>query len=104
MTQISSSITSTLNGVRTSIQNDVASANSAINSTINAINKVNPFGNINPPQLSIPSLSALENVTIPDGFENALISLNNSLPNLHELKQAVDNMYVYRVLTRRDNI
>ncbi|EMD37320.1 hypothetical protein CERSUDRAFT_113973 [Gelatoporia subvermispora B] len=90
--EISNFVDSTLGSIRTSIQNDVATANSGIQKAVDAINKVNPFGNISVPQFSIPSLSALQNVTLPDDFENALIKLNNSLPTLSQLKSDIDNI------------
>ncbi|TDL26080.1 hypothetical protein BD410DRAFT_742528 [Rickenella mellea] len=87
--EISNFIQSSLGSIRTNIQNDVAAANSAISSAVGALNKVNPFGNINVPQFSIPSLTALENVTIPTDFEDALVKLNASLPTIDQLKSAV---------------
>lgn len=83
-----------MSGLRTSIQNDVGAANSAIQTAIGAINKVNPFGNINVPQFSIPSLDALQNVTLPTDFEDALTKLNSSLPTVSDLKDKVNAMYV----------
>ena len=44
------------------------------------------------PNFTIPSLSALENVTIPTTFESSLITLNNSLPSLSDLKARVDSI------------
>lgn len=38
------------------------------------------------PEISIPSLSALENVQIPTGFEDSLVRLNQTIPSLTELK------------------
>ncbi|KAL4249501.1 Plasma membrane fusion protein PRM1 [Abortiporus biennis] len=82
----------TLNSVRTGIQNDIASANSAIQSAVNAINKVNPFGDITVPQFSIPSLDGLQNVTLPSDVENSLLQLNASLPSISDLKDKVDQI------------
>ncbi|GBE80733.1 hypothetical protein BKA93DRAFT_780396 [Sparassis latifolia] len=90
--EANSFLSSTLGSIRTSIQNDVSSANSAIASAVNEINKINPFGNISVPQFSIPSLTSLENVTLPSDFESALISLNNSLPTLSTLKSDLDSI------------
>ncbi|KAI0930092.1 hypothetical protein AcV5_006889 [Taiwanofungus camphoratus] len=90
--EINSFLQNTLGSIRTSIQNDVTSANSAIQSAVNGINKINPFGNITAPQLNVPSLSLLENVTLPTDFESALISLNNSLPTLSNLKSEIDSI------------
>ncbi|EIM91201.1 uncharacterized protein STEHIDRAFT_165567 [Stereum hirsutum FP-91666 SS1] len=89
---ISDAITSTLNDLRTTIQNDVSSVNSAIQTAIDAINKVNPFDDITAPQFSIPDLDALSNVTIPTDFEDTLISLNNSLPTVSDIKNAINGL------------
>ncbi|EIW63269.1 pheromone-regulated protein PRM1 [Trametes versicolor FP-101664 SS1] len=90
--ELNSFVTSTLNGIRTNIQNDVGAANSAIQSAIGAINKINPFGDISVPQFSIPSLTALQNVTLPTDFEDSLKKLNSSLPSLSDLKDKVDSL------------
>ncbi|KAI0067258.1 hypothetical protein BV25DRAFT_1911916 [Artomyces pyxidatus] len=90
--EISSFLTSTFSTIRTSIQNDVASANSIIASAVNGINKINPFGNISVPQFSIPSLSALDNVTLPTDFTDALVKLNASLPSVSQLKNDIDDI------------
>jgi len=78
--------------LRTSIQNDVTAANSAIQTAINGVNKVNPFGNIQAPQFNIPSLDALQNVTLPTDFQNALTTLNASLPSIQVLKNTVNDL------------
>lgn len=92
--QISSAITSSLNAIRSNIQEDIASANSVIASAVSAINKVTSLVSVNldVPQFSIPALSALENVTIPTTFEDDLIKLNSSIPSLDELRDAIDNL------------
>ncbi|KAF8492611.1 hypothetical protein F5888DRAFT_895808 [Russula emetica] len=90
--EINSFLQSTFSTLRTSIQNDVATANSAMQTAINGINKVNPFGNITVPQLSIPSLDALQNVTLPTDFQDALTTLNASLPSVSVFKHAVDDL------------
>ncbi|KZT22231.1 hypothetical protein NEOLEDRAFT_1164276 [Neolentinus lepideus HHB14362 ss-1] len=87
---ISNFVQSSLSLIRTSIQSDISSANSAIQSVVNAANKVNPFGNISAPQISVPSLDALQNVTIPNTFQTALENLNSSLPTFSDLKQKID--------------
>ncbi|KAH9957433.1 hypothetical protein BC827DRAFT_1363124 [Russula dissimulans] len=90
--EINTFLTNTFNSLRTSIQNDVSAANSAVQTAINGINKVNPFGNIQAPQFSIPSLDALQNVTLPTDFQDALTSLNASLPTVKVLKDTIDNL------------
>ena len=57
-----------------------------------AINKVNPFGDITAPQISVPSLSALENVTLPSDFEDALEKLNSSLPTLDQIRESIESL------------
>lgn len=88
--QISSFIQTTLGSLRTSIQNDVNSVNSAIKTAIDGINKVNPFAAITAPQFNIPSLDGLQNVTIPDDFTQALIKLNGSIPSVAEIKDKLN--------------
>ncbi|EIW65808.1 hypothetical protein TREMEDRAFT_35889 [Tremella mesenterica DSM 1558] len=85
---ISDNITSTMNSVRTGIQNDIASANSAIQTAVTKLNSVSSYlgVTISVPEFSIPSLSALENVTIPTSFEDSLIKLNSSIPSLDTLR------------------
>ncbi|PCH36129.1 hypothetical protein WOLCODRAFT_134123 [Wolfiporia cocos MD-104 SS10] len=90
--EINQFLTGTFNTIRTAIQNDVSSANSAIAKVVDEINKINPFGNISVPQFSIPALSDLENVTLPTDFETALEKLNNSLPTLSTLKSEIDSI------------
>ena len=90
--QFNSFLSNTFSGIRTGIQNDVAAANSAIQSAINAINKVNPFGDITAPQINVPSLSALENVTLPSDFEDALEKLNSSLPTLDQIRESIESL------------
>ena len=90
--QFNGFLTNTFSSLRTGIQNDIAKANSVIQSAVDAINKVNPFGDITVPQFSIPSLDALQNVTLPTDFETSLTNLNNSLPTLDQLKDKVESM------------
>lgn len=48
--------------------------------------------NIDVPEFSIPSLSGLEDVSIPTGFEDSLIRLNTTLPTLNELKDKLNDI------------
>ncbi|KAI0052306.1 hypothetical protein FA95DRAFT_1569389 [Auriscalpium vulgare] len=91
--EISSFLTTTFGAIRTNIQNDVSTANSAIATAVNAINKVNPFSDIKVPQFDIPSLAALQNVTLPTDFTDALTKLNASLPSISQLKNAVNDVH-----------
>lgn len=60
---------------------------------------MNPFGNITPPQISVPSLDALSNVTLPSDFTDALLKLNSSLPSVTQVKQAIEDVYVLLVIS-----
>lgn len=86
--QITDGITTTLNGIRSSIQADVNSANTVIATAIKAINSVTSLVNVNLdiPRFDIPSLDSLANVSIPTGFEDDLKRLNASLPTLDEFR------------------
>lgn len=59
---------------------------------MNAINKVNPLGDITAPQFDLSSFDALGNITIPTDFEDALVSLNNSLPTISSLKNSIQDL------------
>lgn len=85
---------SAASGIKSSIQSDIGSANSAIQSAIDGINKVNPFGKITAPQIAVPSLDGLDNITFPTTFQDALTKLNDTLPTFAELKQDLENVYV----------
>ncbi|KAH9485549.1 Plasma membrane fusion protein PRM1 [Psilocybe cubensis] len=80
------------NGLRTSIQNDISTANNVIKSAIDAINKVNPFGDIKAPQITVPSLDGLQNVSLPSSFTDSLTKLNASLPSISDLKDKVESI------------
>ncbi|KAK4685364.1 hypothetical protein P7C73_g4789, partial [Tremellales sp. Uapishka_1] len=91
---ISEAVTSSLNTIRTNIQDDIASANSLVQSAATGINKVTSLAGVDLtiPNISIPSLTALENVTVPTGFESTLLKLNSSLPTLSDLKAKMDSI------------
>jgi len=91
-------VSAAASGIKTSIQNDISAANSAIQSAINGINKVNPFGDITAPTINVPSLDALDNIQFPSDFEDALRKLNDSLPSISDLKSKIDAMYVIAIM------
>ncbi|KAH7888899.1 hypothetical protein F5I97DRAFT_764283 [Phlebopus sp. FC_14] len=90
--EITSFLQNTLDSIVSGLKNDANSLNSAIQSAVNSVNSVNPFGNIQAPQFNVSSLDALSNITIPTDFENALISLNNSLPSVSSIKNSIQNL------------
>lgn len=91
--EISTAVTSTLNAVRTNIQDDVQTANNVIQTAVSGVNKLIPsilHVSLSVPQFSVPSLSGLQNVTIPQTFQDALTNLNSSLPTLADVRDALD--------------
>ncbi len=65
--------------------------NNVVKSVVDTANKI-PGINITPPQISTPSLSALDNVQLPSDFTSALQNLNNSLPTIADLKNKIEDM------------
>ncbi|KAI0027881.1 hypothetical protein K488DRAFT_90359 [Vararia minispora EC-137] len=90
--EVSNLLHSTATDLRTTIQNSVSGINSAISAIVDQVNKINPFGNITAPHFDVPDLSALENVTIPADFTNALTQLNSSLPSPAQLKNGLEDV------------
>lgn len=72
--------------------------NSVIQSLVDKVNDLKVFGTITAPQIDVPALSSLENVTLPSDFQDALTKLNSSLPTLSTLKSELDDMYVHTLL------
>ncbi|KAF8160734.1 hypothetical protein B0H34DRAFT_349869 [Crassisporium funariophilum] len=90
--EINTVLQSVTSSLRTSIQSDIASANNVIRTAIDAINKVNPFGDITAPQIAVPSLDSLQNVSLPPAFQQALTNLNSSLPSVADIKNKVEDV------------
>ncbi|KIJ68097.1 hypothetical protein HYDPIDRAFT_83896 [Hydnomerulius pinastri MD-312] len=90
--EITSFLQTTINSIVSGLKNDATTLNSAIQSAVNSVNSINPFGNIQAPQFNISSLDALGTITIPTDFENALIQLNNSLPTVSSIKNSIEDL------------
>ncbi|KAJ7065196.1 hypothetical protein C8F01DRAFT_733724 [Mycena amicta] len=73
-------------GIRTAIQDAFGAANSALQDVASVASKIG----ISVPTLTVPDLSSLENVTLPQSFTDSLTALNNTLPSFDDLKQVVD--------------
>ncbi|KAJ7880354.1 hypothetical protein B0H14DRAFT_3106215 [Mycena olivaceomarginata] len=73
-------------GIRTLIQDTFGAANDALA----AVAKAGKVIGISVPTLTVPDLSSLENVTLPQSFTDSITALNNTLPTFNELKQAVE--------------
>ncbi|BEJ15493.1 hypothetical protein CspHIS471_0500980 [Cutaneotrichosporon sp. HIS471] len=89
---ISDSVTSSLNSIRSSIQDDIGKMNNIIQSAVSGINRVTSLVSVDlsVPSIDIPSLNFLANVTIPTGFEDSLLRLNDSLPTMNELRDKMN--------------
>ncbi|KAF5385997.1 hypothetical protein D9615_002597 [Tricholomella constricta] len=79
-------------GLKSSIQNDIQTANSVIQRAIDAINRINPLGDISAPQIPVPNLDGLENVSLPASFQESLTKLNSSLPTVADLKNKIESI------------
>lgn len=92
--QITEGITTSLNAIRLEIQDDISSANRLIASAVATINKATNLINVNlsVPKFDIPSLSALQDVKVPTGFEDDLRKLNSSIPSLAELRDMMTEL------------
>ncbi|KAF5322159.1 hypothetical protein D9619_001455 [Psilocybe cf. subviscida] len=88
--EINAVVGTVASALRTSIQSDIAGANKVIQTAIDAVNKINPFNDITAPQISVPSLDALQNVTLPQSFTDAITNLNNSIPSVADIKGKIE--------------
>ncbi|KAJ7693388.1 hypothetical protein B0H17DRAFT_933098 [Mycena rosella] len=73
-------------GIQTAIQDTVSVASKALQDVGSIASKVG----ISIPTISVPDLSALDNVTLPQSFTDSITALNNTLPSFDELKQVVE--------------
>ncbi|SPO26797.1 related to PRM1 - Pheromone-regulated multispanning membrane protein [Ustilago trichophora] len=89
---ISQAITAAGQGIRAAIQDSISGVNAILSTAVSGINDVvGVFGqHINAPRISVPSLTALENITLPHEIQDGLVKLNATLPTLQELKQKMD--------------
>ncbi|KAI0084851.1 hypothetical protein BDY19DRAFT_469538 [Irpex rosettiformis] len=78
--ELNNAVGAVAGGIRTAIQDAVQGVN-------DIITKIPGVKGI-----SVPDLSALQNVTLPQDFTDALTNLNNSLPTLSELKGKLDDI------------
>ncbi|TKY85406.1 hypothetical protein EX895_005568 [Sporisorium graminicola] len=91
---ISQAITAAAQGIRAAIQESIQGVNVILSTAVSAINDiVGAFGlHVNPPHITIPSLTALENITLPHEIQDGLLKLNATLPTLQQLKQTLDTL------------
>jgi len=87
--QLLQTVTSTL---RTTIQNEIGSASNIINAAIDGINRVNPFTDIPKPNIPVPNLDGLANVSLPPTIQQALTNLNASIPSVGAIKDKLEDV------------
>ncbi|KAJ7091868.1 plasma membrane fusion protein PRM1 [Mycena belliarum] len=73
-------------GIKTAVQDTVSGADKALQAVASVAGK---FG-ISVPTISVPDLSGLDNVQLPQSFTDSITNLNNTLPTFKELKQVVE--------------
>ncbi|KAN0065230.1 plasma membrane fusion protein prm1 [Thecaphora frezii] len=89
---ISDAVHEAAQGIRAAIQASIEGANSLLSSTVSGINAiVSVFGqHVTAPTIEVPSLDALNNITLPHAIEDSLLQINSSLPTLDDLRQKMD--------------
>ncbi|SNX84910.1 related to PRM1 - Pheromone-regulated multispanning membrane protein [Melanopsichium pennsylvanicum] len=89
---ISEALTGIFQGIRAAIQESVSGINTLLATAVSGINDVvRVFGqHIQAPTISVPALTALDNVTLPHEIEDGLLKLNATLPTLQQLKDKMD--------------
>ncbi|KAF6761239.1 plasma membrane fusion protein PRM1 [Ephemerocybe angulata] len=92
VTEINNAVTAVTGGLKTSIQNEVSTLNGVITSTLGGLNKVNPFGDIPIPQIPIPNLDSLNNIKIPDTFQQNIDKLGDAIPTASEIKGKLETI------------
>jgi len=90
--QLNQAVQTIASGLRSSIQSDITTANNVIRTAVDAVNKVNPFTKITAPQIAVPSLDSLQNVTLPASFQQSLAQLNATIPSVADIKQKVESV------------
>ncbi|ORY81244.1 hypothetical protein BCR35DRAFT_278952 [Leucosporidium creatinivorum] len=89
--EIDSFVTSTFQEVRSDVQSAVEVINEGLNATLGLIDDI-PGDDFTIPQVTIPSLDFLSNVTLPSSILSGLTSLNDSIPTLSELRSTLDSL------------
>ncbi|GAA5821086.1 hypothetical protein JCM11251_001955 [Rhodosporidiobolus azoricus] len=92
-----------LGGVRSAIQGTIEGINTGWDKTLGLIDDI-PGIDFDIPQIDIPELSALENVTLPDTLVDALRDLNSTIPTYDELKDQLAEMISTPIDALRQNV
>jgi len=86
-------VTDSFQEIREALQSAVEGVNSALEATVDNTINIIPGVDIDAPTVDVPELSAVDNVTIPTSIVTALASLNNTIPTIDELREAL-NLFI----------
>lgn len=89
--EFSAFINSTFNEVRSGVQSAINGADTVLDTAVSGLNLL-PGVNIDSPDIAMPDLSFLENVSLPSDFMDSLVTLNASLPTLDELRDKMNDV------------
>ncbi|CAG8558138.1 23776_t:CDS:2, partial [Gigaspora rosea] len=86
--------TTQLTNIKSGIDNDISSANAALNSVRNAISTAGSLiGGINVPNIAIPSADALNSFQLPSSNNVAgLDALSQNIPTIADIETTLDNI------------
>ncbi|KAG2015437.1 Plasma membrane fusion protein PRM1 [Coprinopsis cinerea AmutBmut pab1-1] len=90
--EINNVLATVTSGLRTQIQASVGTLNNALRETIEGINRINPFGDIPVPTFDPPNLDGLDNVSLPDSFQESLLRLNDTIPTVSTIKEKLQDI------------
>ncbi|KAL7272381.1 plasma membrane fusion protein prm1 [Rhizina undulata] len=87
-------VNGTLNTIFDDVEKDASSLQDLINSAASKIAAIpNFFGaDVTFPTVTLPSLDALKNVTIPSELDAKLLAIESNIPTFSEVKTAADNV------------
>ncbi|KAK4700564.1 hypothetical protein P7C70_g5681, partial [Phenoliferia sp. Uapishka_3] len=96
-------ITSAFQDVRSEILVAITGINEGLNSSVALIDRL-PGVDLKAPQITMPTLSALNNVTLPTGIVDSLTSLNSTIPTLAEFRASLDSIISTPITLLRSTI
>ena len=53
---------------------------------------MNPFSDLEAPQIPVPNLDGLENVSLPSEFTEGLEKLSDTIPSVSTIKEKLEEM------------
>lgn len=100
--EFSEFLTTASAGLQNQLESAVSGTNNALTAAVETINRI-PGVDIETPNIKV-NLDFLKDVTLPNGFMDALVSLNASLPTLDELKTGMNDLVSTPFLALRSEI